>query len=118
MINQSFPQKQPITTDQIVRAYRRLRGKRGKPLALRPFAAALGVVSHTTIRKWERGGSIRERTLIHIRDEHANNGSWQSDFAQDILSILLPHDFEPASNLSGLIATGEAFINAPPGQFK
>jgi len=89
---------------KIVEDYREMQEVHGRPAPLRGFAAALcetltpmgGAISHQSVKNWADGAHLPKTfPLIQIAN-NAPNG-WQRDFAHDMLAVLLPGRFRPAT---------------------
>ena len=88
----------------IVQDYRRRYSPSDRPLPLRAFAQALsevvapfgGKVSHQTIKNWEDGRHLPATFLLTQIAFHAGR-DWRGEFAQDLLSILQPGRYQPAT---------------------
>lgn len=105
MIKTTLPAKKAIA--QIVDEYRRLLDPaQQRPLPLRAFAQALSdalqpmqrSVSYQTIKNWgDRRYLPDPYTLITLSQSARND--WRADFAEDLLAIIHPETYQPASEI-------------------
>jgi hypothetical protein len=104
MIKTTLPMKRAISA--IVKTYRRLQRRRAHPLSFRDFAAALsgvlepigGTVSHQTVKNWEDETHIPKAFTMKLLVSHGKN-NWQKDFAGDVLAVLHPEEYAPATGI-------------------
>ena len=103
-VHTNIPQKKAAS--QITRAYRRNLSKRtDKPLPLRDFAEGLtailephgGGISHQTVRNWEQRVCLPGNQNMILLSMHG--WDWQADFANDILAVLKPQTYSPATEV-------------------
>ena len=107
MTHNSMPSKQAIAN--IIWAYRKKIDTNNGPLPLRELAVALnehlkpigGHISHQSLSNWENQvhvpSSLTIMQLIQLANE--TSAGWPADFAQDLLAILKPHQFSPATRI-------------------
>ncbi|KAA3648319.1 MAG: hypothetical protein DWQ07_04820 [Chloroflexi bacterium] len=102
-----MPSKQAIA--DIIWAYRKKIGANNGPLPLRELAVALneqlnsigGHISHQSLSNWENQVHVPSSLTIMQLIQLANQVGlgWQVDFAQDLLAILKPRQFSPATSI-------------------
>lgn len=118
MIDYTLPIRRAVA--DIVYAYRQILGERGYPISLREFATALNKIlaelgegiSHQTVKNWEdRAHLPHPHYMIFIALKAPND--WRRDFAQDILSALRPHLYQPATDI-GEWALERSLIDTGP----
>lgn len=104
MIKTDLPAKTAVA--QIVREYRLLQGEDQRLAPLRAFAGALsealrsfdGGVSYQTIKNWgDRRYLPNPFTMLQI--SQGAHRDWRGDFAEDILAVLHPETYRPASEI-------------------
>lgn len=101
-IKTTIPAKYAIS--KIVFQYRMILGDRNHPISLRKLSNELNIilnpiggnVSHQSIKNWEDKKHLPNvywmiQLLINAKS------SWCKDFSQDILSIIQPEKYKPAS---------------------
>lgn len=99
-----LPIQQAIS--DIVLNYRRMQSRNGFPMPFREFACDLsgsltpfgGKISHATINNWENGVHLPNIFTLKMIAGYANQ-NWQKDFASDLLALLLPESYQPATHL-------------------
>ena len=102
MIKTSLPIKRAIS--DIVKTYRMMQRRKSHPLSLRDFSDALtevlepvgGKISHQTIYNWENMVHLPHSFYMKQMAALARD-NWQQDFAKDVLAVLHPHDYKPAT---------------------
>jgi hypothetical protein len=105
MIKTTLPAKRAIA--QIVDEYRRLLDPgQQRPLPLRAFALALSEalkpmqrsVSYQTIKNWGDRRYLPDPYTLLTLSQSARN-DWRADFAEDLLAIIHPEAYQPASEI-------------------
>lgn len=118
MVNTTLPTRRAVA--DIVFAYRQILGRRGYPMSLREFAAQINDllahhnagVSHQTIKNWEdRVHLPRTYYMIYLALDAPND--WRRDFAEDILSVLRPKLYQPATEI-GRRALERSLVDTGP----
>ncbi len=102
MIKTTLPTKRAIS--DIVKTYRHLQRRRLHPLSLRDFSNALtelltpigGSISHQSIMNWENMVHLPHPFYMKQMASQARE-CWQQDFAKDVLAVLQPHEYKPAT---------------------
>lgn len=118
MIKTDLPAKTAVA--QIVREYRLLHSGAQRLAPLRTFAAALSEalqpvdrsVSYQTIKNWgDRRYLPNPFTMLQIAQ--GARSDWRGDFAEDILAVLHPETYLPASEIGrrALLEHRPEFIN-------
>ncbi len=105
---------------QIVRAYRKLQSRKGRLVPLRVFAVGLsdvlapfgGSISHQTVKNWQDNVYLPNTFYMMQIAMHAP-WDWRRDFAQDVLAVLQPDLYRPASDIgaSALLDNGLGSAN-------
>ena len=104
MIITSLPTKRAVS--DIVKTYRMMQRRRSHPLSLRDFSDALtevlepigGKISHQTIMNWENMVHLPNSFYMKQVAAHARD-NWQQDFAKDVLAVLHPEEYKPATRV-------------------
>lgn len=92
---------------QIVKAYRLKLGIYHQPLSFAKFAneleksvRSLGIgVSYQSVKNWEDGVHLPDHFFVIQLSIHAPDGSWQNEFAKDVLAAQWPELYEPVSEI-------------------
>lgn len=90
----------------VVFAYRHIIGEPNKPLSFRDFAAQLSdvlsavnhQVSHQTVKNWEDRTHLPRIYSISALLHQAPN-DWRRDFAEDMLAVIRPNLYQPATDI-------------------
>ena len=101
IIQTTLPEKKAIS--EIVAEYRKLQGE-GRMMPLRAFAEELSevirdiglTISHQSIKNWQDRSHL-PKTFIILQIKLNSPMDWRRDFAQDILAVLNPDIYQPAS---------------------
>lgn len=111
MIQSTLLAKQAIS--KIVRMYRILQRRSNYPLSYREFAASLsnalepvgGNIAHQTVKNWQDKRHIPKIITLKLLEIHSKI-VWQKDFARDILAVLDPENYQPATLIGEQAVTG------------
>lgn len=120
MIKTSWPAK--LAVAEIVLSYRQIQGDEGRLLSLREFAEKLtaivapygGSISHQTVKNWQDKTNLPNRFFLIQIHAHAPT-DWRRDFAQDVLAVIIPDQYSPATETGKRAISNGEMHTFPPG---